>query len=71
MEKLSFLNSIKKESLFFVVLVSCQIKKELQKCQGKNLSELILPGNKDALNCLPIWLHIGDGFRGLIMCEYA
>ena len=41
------------------------------KCQGKNLSEAILTGNEDAVDFVPIWLHVGNGFRGVITSKYT
>ncbi len=42
-----------------------------EECQGKNLSEAIIDGDEDAVDFVPIWLHEGKGFRGVITKDYT
>lgn len=49
-------------------LMGLEIPKE---CQGKNLSEAIINGNEDAVDFVPIWLHEGMGFRGVITKDFT
>jgi arylsulfatase A-like enzyme len=42
-----------------------------EECHGKNLAEAITNGDEDAVDFVPIWLHEGLGFRGVITKEFT
>lgn len=49
-------------------LMGQEVPKE---CQGKNLAQAIKTGDDDAVDFVPIWMHIGNGYRGVITKEYT
>ena len=40
-------------------------------CQGSDLSEAMISGDEDAVDYIPIWLYMGEGYRGVITRDFT
>lgn len=42
-----------------------------KQCQGHDLSRAMISGDEDAVDYIPIWLYVGEGFRGVIPRDFT